>query len=117
MNPKIHYTKPSIAELEVGYVTDAARNGWVGFTFVAPAVWFGPRNSPPPRRCSAPITHIFRRPRPNGWPMRRGYADMITLRFGLGPHSQVVELASNDAYLLRNFFASGIPCLGDRADR
>jgi hypothetical protein len=49
--------------------------------------------------------------------MRRGYADMITLRFGLGPHSQVVELASNDAYLLRNFFASGIPCLGDRADR
>ncbi len=28
MNPKIHYTKPSITELEVGYVTDAARNGW-----------------------------------------------------------------------------------------
>ena len=25
---KIHYTKPSITELEVGYATDAARNGW-----------------------------------------------------------------------------------------
>ena len=25
---RIHYTKPSITELEVSYVTDAARNGW-----------------------------------------------------------------------------------------
>lgn len=28
MNPRIHYTKPSITELEVAYATDAARNGW-----------------------------------------------------------------------------------------
>jgi perosamine synthetase len=28
MNSKIHYTKPSITELEVSYATDAARNGW-----------------------------------------------------------------------------------------
>jgi perosamine synthetase len=28
MKPRILYTKPSITELEVGYVTDAARNGW-----------------------------------------------------------------------------------------
>lgn len=28
MNPRIHYTKPSITELEVNYATDAARNGW-----------------------------------------------------------------------------------------
>lgn len=26
--PRIHYTKPSITELEVKYATDAARNGW-----------------------------------------------------------------------------------------
>jgi perosamine synthetase len=26
--PRIHYTKPSVTELEVGYATDAARNGW-----------------------------------------------------------------------------------------
>jgi perosamine synthetase len=25
---KIHYTKPSITELEVKYATDAAANGW-----------------------------------------------------------------------------------------
>ncbi|WP_313484946.1 DegT/DnrJ/EryC1/StrS family aminotransferase [Stutzerimonas kunmingensis] len=28
MNKRIYYTKPSITELEVEYVTDAARNGW-----------------------------------------------------------------------------------------
>lgn len=28
MKSKIHYTKPSITELEVAYATDAARNGW-----------------------------------------------------------------------------------------
>ena len=28
MKSKIHYTKPSITELEVSYATDAARNGW-----------------------------------------------------------------------------------------
>ncbi len=33
-------------------------------------------------------------------------------RFGLGAGSFVVELASNDGYLLRNFVARGIPCLG-----
>jgi len=27
-NKKIHYTKPSITDLEVSYATDAARNGW-----------------------------------------------------------------------------------------
>jgi perosamine synthetase len=28
VKPRIYYTKPSITELEVGYATDAARNGW-----------------------------------------------------------------------------------------
>ena len=28
MNPRIHYTKPSITNLEVGYASDAAANGW-----------------------------------------------------------------------------------------
>lgn len=28
MKPKIHYTKPSITELEVSYASDAAKNGW-----------------------------------------------------------------------------------------
>jgi len=27
MHPRIHYTKPSITELEVRYATDAAHNG------------------------------------------------------------------------------------------
>lgn len=33
-------------------------------------------------------------------------------RLDLGPSSMVIEVASNDGYLLRNFVAAGIPCLG-----
>ena len=32
--------------------------------------------------------------------------------FGLGSSSFVVEIASNDGYLLRNFVSAGVPCLG-----
>lgn len=40
------------------------------------------------------------------------YAAMITDRLGLDGDSRVIEVASNDGYLLRNFVAAGIPCLG-----
>lgn len=40
------------------------------------------------------------------------YVHMITQRLKLDRESFVVELASNDGYLLRNFVAAGIPCLG-----
>lgn len=40
------------------------------------------------------------------------YADMITARLNLGPHSRVIEVAANDGYLLKNFVRTGIPCLG-----
>lgn len=42
----------------------------------------------------------------------RRFASEATARFGLGAASFVVEIASNDGYLLRNFVAAGIPCLG-----
>lgn len=42
----------------------------------------------------------------------KSYVDMITDRLGLTKQSQVVEIASNDGYLLRNFVAKGIPALG-----
>lgn len=42
----------------------------------------------------------------------RSYVDIITARLGLGSNSFVIEVASNDGYLLRNFVASGVPCLG-----
>jgi SAM-dependent methyltransferase len=42
----------------------------------------------------------------------RDYAAMAAARFGLGGGSFVVEVASNDGYLLRNMVARGIPCLG-----
>jgi SAM-dependent methyltransferase len=40
------------------------------------------------------------------------YCRAIISRLGLGPKSLVVEIASNDGYLLKNFLGAGIPCLG-----
>lgn len=40
------------------------------------------------------------------------YTDMMTERFGFGGESQVIEIASNDGYLLQHFKARGIPVLG-----
>jgi SAM-dependent methyltransferase len=40
------------------------------------------------------------------------YCEMVTDRLGLSAESFVVELASNDGYLLKNFVAAGVPCLG-----
>lgn len=40
------------------------------------------------------------------------YVDMITARLGLSANSCVVEVASNDGYLLQYFLPKGIPVLG-----
>jgi hypothetical protein len=40
------------------------------------------------------------------------YAENIITDLQLDSRSQVVEIASNDGYMLRNFLAAGIPCLG-----
>ena len=40
------------------------------------------------------------------------YVDKMVNELGLGPKSFVIEVASNDGYLLRNFINLGIPCLG-----
>jgi hypothetical protein len=40
------------------------------------------------------------------------YVSKVTDRFGLGGSSSVVEIASNDGYLLQYFKQRGIPCLG-----
>jgi len=40
------------------------------------------------------------------------YTTMAIARFALGSTSQVIELASNDGYLLQYFVAAGVPVLG-----
>lgn len=40
------------------------------------------------------------------------YCEMMIDRFGFNASSQVIELASNDGYLLKNFVEKGIPVLG-----
>ena len=42
----------------------------------------------------------------------RRYAEKMTAALKLNAGSHVVEVASNDGYLLRNFVKAGIPCLG-----
>ena len=42
----------------------------------------------------------------------KSYVAMVTDRLDLSRESLVVEVASNDGYLLKNFLAAGIPCLG-----
>jgi SAM-dependent methyltransferase len=42
----------------------------------------------------------------------KAYCGMIKDRLGLGPDSLVVELASNDGYLLQHFLPLGVPVLG-----
>jgi SAM-dependent methyltransferase len=42
----------------------------------------------------------------------RRFAEEAILRLRLGPASRVVEIASNDGYLLQHFAARGIPVLG-----
>lgn len=42
----------------------------------------------------------------------RRYAGAMAERFGLGPESLVIEVASNDGYLLQHFVAMDIPVLG-----
>jgi SAM-dependent methyltransferase len=42
----------------------------------------------------------------------RRYCEMMTERFGFDSNSQIVEIASNDGYLLQHFKAKGIPVLG-----
>ena len=42
----------------------------------------------------------------------RAYTEMIGRRLGLTSKSLVVEIASNDGYLLQHFVAAGIPVLG-----
>ncbi len=42
----------------------------------------------------------------------RRFAESATAELGLGPESLVVEVASNDGYLLQHFVAAGVPVLG-----
>jgi hypothetical protein len=49
----------------------------------------------------------------SGWLAHaKRYAEKMTKELELNAQSLVIEVASNDGYLLKNFVATGIPCLG-----
>ena len=45
------------------------------------------------------------------------YVEAMVERFGLGPDGQVVEIASNDGYMLQYFVRRGVPVLGVEPSR
>ena len=76
------------------------------------AAWSrSPRRSRP-RSCSAATIRTSPRSRARCSAHSRANAEELIERLGLGPDSLVVEIASNDGYLLKNFVARGIPVLG-----
>lgn len=49
----------------------------------------------------------------DSWVAHAGrYVDLMVSRFGLGREGLVMEIASNDGYLLQHFVRQGVPCLG-----
>ncbi len=42
----------------------------------------------------------------------RAYVETVSARYGLGPDDLVIEIASNDGYLLQYFVEQGVPVLG-----
>jgi hypothetical protein len=49
----------------------------------------------------------------DGWVEHaRQYAAKMIEQLKLGAHSKVVEIASNDGYLLQHFVKAAVPCLG-----
>jgi SAM-dependent methyltransferase len=49
----------------------------------------------------------------SGWLAHaKNYAEKMITELGLTSASNVIEVASNDGYLLKNFVEAGIPCLG-----
>ncbi len=55
---------------------------------------------------------IFHRILIAGFNMRKSYVERTVDRLQLDKRSHVVEIASNDGYLLQYFVARGIPVLG-----
>ncbi len=64
------------------------------------------------RRCLHPITPITPPFRDRGWRMLSASSDTQLKKLGLNERSLVVEVASNDGYLLQYMAERRIPCVG-----
>ena len=79
--------------------------------FVRPASWFNSINTRAQKRSSV-ITRISLPIRIRGLSIAKTIAENMRQRFGLDEQSFVVEVASNDGYLLQYFVRHRVPVLG-----
>ncbi len=91
----------------------AAERRYPLHVMVCESCWLAQTSETPPADAIFSHDYAYLSSWSAGWvDHARRYAEAMTARFGLGPQSKVVEVASNDGYLLQHFAAAGIPVLG-----
>ncbi len=91
----------------------AAEGRYPLHVMVCEACWLAQTTETPPADAIFSHDYAYLSSWSSGWvDHARRYAEGMTTRFSLGPQSKVVEVASNDGYLLQHFRAAGIPVLG-----
>ena len=82
-------------------------------TCVCEACWLVQLESSPDSSAHFHEEYVYFSSFSSGWVEHAWrYVEAITARLSLGPQSRVMELASNDGYLLQFFAKAGIPALG-----
>ncbi|SEQ32452.1 Ubiquinone/menaquinone biosynthesis C-methylase UbiE [Devosia sp. YR412] len=82
-------------------------------TCVCEACWLVQLESSPDSSAHFHEDYVYFSSFSSGWVEHaRRYVEAMTARLSLGPQSRVMELASNDGYLLQFFARAGIPALG-----
>ena len=91
----------------------AAERSWPLKVMVCDACWLVQTTETVPADAIFDHDYAYLSSFSSGWvDHARRYAEAMTDRFGLGAGSRVVEIASNDGYLLQWFAKAGVPVLG-----
>lgn len=93
--------------------TEAAERRWPLAVRVCGACWLAQVDADAPAEEIFSHDYAYLSSYSPGWVAHaKRYAEAMTGRFGLGEGSLVVEIASNDGYLLQHFVHMGVPVLG-----
>lgn len=91
----------------------AAESRFALHVMVCESCWLAQTTETPPADVIFSHDYAYLSSWSAGWvDHARRYADVMCARFAIGPQAKVVEVASNDGYLLQHFVAKGVPVLG-----